>query len=123
MASPKALIVSDHELLIRGLREMLREADVDVIGIAPTVEQARRHLRVEQPDLLFVETDIAPDTHVYLLLAQAPHVRGLIFVTLQENDVVVITRQRVPALSADLVRALAEDAPWALHPEREGSWP
>ncbi len=58
--SKRVLIASNHGLFGEGLRSLLQEreeADVDVIGVVSTVDEALQALKEHEPDLIVVDYD------------------------------------------------------------------
>jgi len=52
----KVLIVEDHKVVAEGLQSLIgREPDLEVVGLASTVEDARRLEKERRPDILLVD--------------------------------------------------------------------
>src|SRR3954451_19480118 len=81
-ATPRVLLVDDHDLFRTGLRNLLEEQGVQVVGEAGTGAEAIRHVRELAPDVVVMDlnmpgmggveatrqiTSIAPLTRVVVL--------------------------------------------------------
>ncbi len=78
----RALIVDDEELGRRVLRTLLStDDDVEVIGEAATASEARRKIREQQPDLVFMDIEIPGGSGIELLLEMGEPLPYVIFVT------------------------------------------
>jgi DNA-binding NarL/FixJ family response regulator len=52
----KILIVEDHKIVAEGLQSLItQESDLEVVGLASTVEEARRLGRESRPDVILVD--------------------------------------------------------------------
>lgn len=60
MAEPRILIVDDHQLAREGLRAVLAESGIDVVGAASTGEQAVELARELEPDIVLMDVRLGP---------------------------------------------------------------
>ena len=57
-ASPRVLLVDDHDLFRTGLRNLLEEEGVDVVGEAAAGDDALRYVRELQPDVVVMDLNM-----------------------------------------------------------------
>ena len=55
---PRVLLVDDHDLFRTGLRNLLEEEGVDVVGEAAEGEGALRYVRELQPDVVVMDLNM-----------------------------------------------------------------
>ncbi|HEX3003372.1 MAG TPA: response regulator transcription factor, partial [Angustibacter sp.] len=61
MAAIRVFLLDDHEIVRRGLRELLeREDDIEVVGESGEAEQARRRIPALRPDVAILDARL-PD--------------------------------------------------------------
>ncbi|MFN2471853.1 MAG: response regulator [Gaiellaceae bacterium] len=61
---PRVLIVDDHDLFRRGLRNLLEEQDIDVSGEAANGREAVAHVREDPPDIVLMDINMPAMTGV-----------------------------------------------------------
>jgi DNA-binding NarL/FixJ family response regulator len=67
-ARVRVLIVDDRPLVVAGIREVLGEdASIEVIGAAVTASEAIRTVRLERPDVIFLDVRLAQDSGFSLI--------------------------------------------------------
>jgi Response regulator of the LytR/AlgR family len=84
----KAVIVDDERLARKRLRELLAaHPDVLVVGEADSVDTAERLIKECQPDVIFLDVEMPPQTGFDLLplIADVPSAPEIVFVTAYEN--------------------------------------
>ena len=57
-AIPRVLLVDDHDLFRTGLRNLLEEEGVDVVGEAAAGDEALRYVRELQPDVVVMDLNM-----------------------------------------------------------------
>ncbi len=60
MTSPRILIVDDHQLAREGLKAVLADSGVDVVGVAATGEDAVEQARSLEPDVVLMDVRLGP---------------------------------------------------------------
>jgi NarL family two-component system response regulator LiaR len=87
-AHPRVLLVDDHDLFRTGLRNLLEEEGVDVVGEAGAGEEALRHVRELQPDVVVMDLNMPGMTGVEAtkkIIAHAPLTR-VVVLTISDQD-------------------------------------
>ena len=87
-ASPRVLLVDDHDLFRTGLRNLLEEEGVDVVGEAAAGEDALRHVRELQPDVVVMDLNMPGMNGVEAtkrIIAHAPLTR-VVVLTISDQD-------------------------------------
>ena len=104
----RVFVVDDHAVVRAGLRTLLGDAGIDVVGEAPDAETALRRLRGLDPDVLVVDVNLPGGSGIDALpdlLAAAPRARALV---LSIHDHPRYARQAFAAGAAGFV---VKDAP------------
>ena len=87
-ASPRVLLVDDHDLFRTGLRNLLEEEGVDVVGEAAAGDDALRYVRELQPDVVVMDLNMPGMTGVEAtkkIIAYAPLTR-VVVLTISDQD-------------------------------------
>src|ERR687887_1193785 len=87
-ASPRVLLVDDHDLFRTGLRNLLEEEGVDVVGEAAAGDDALRFVRELQPDVVVMDLNMPGMTGVEAtkkIIAYAPLTR-VVVLTISDQD-------------------------------------
>jgi DNA-binding NarL/FixJ family response regulator len=90
--NPRVLLVDDHDLFRTGLRNLLEEEGVDVVGEAAAGDEALRHVRELQPDVVVMDLNMPGMTGVEAtkrIVAHAPLTR-VVVLTISDQDVDVM---------------------------------
>src|SRR5881392_2482681 len=85
---PRVLLVDDHDLFRTGLRNLLEEEGVDVVGEAAEGEDALRYVRELQPDVVVMDLNMPRMNGVEAtkrIVAHAPLTRVLVL-TISDQD-------------------------------------
>jgi DNA-binding NarL/FixJ family response regulator len=85
---PRVLLVDDHDLFRTGLRNLLEEEGVDVVGEAAAGEDALRFVRELQPDVVVMDLNMPGITGVEAtkrIVAHAPLTR-VVVLTISDQD-------------------------------------
>jgi DNA-binding NarL/FixJ family response regulator len=85
---PRVLLVDDHDLFRTGLRNLLEDEGVDVVGEAAAGEEALRHVRELQPDVVVMDLNMPGMNGVEAtkqIVAHAPLTRVLVL-TISDQD-------------------------------------
>jgi NarL family two-component system response regulator LiaR len=85
---PRVLLVDDHDLFRTGLRNLLEEEGVDVVGEAAAGDDALRHVRELQPDVVVMDLNMPGMTGVEAtkkIIALAPLTR-VVVLTISDQD-------------------------------------
>jgi DNA-binding NarL/FixJ family response regulator len=86
--SPRVLLVDDHDLFRTGLRNLLEEEGVDVVGEAAEGEDALRYVRELQPDVVVMDLNMPRMNGVEAtkrIVAHAPLTR-VVVLTISDQD-------------------------------------
>ncbi len=90
-ATPRVVVVDDHELFRRGLREVLEEAGIDVVGEAGDGEAGLEAVAATAPDVVVMDLSLPGMGGIEAtrrLTAQAPATRVLVLtISADEDDV------------------------------------
>src|SRR5919201_1294678 len=104
-AHPRVLLVDDHDLFRTGLRNLLEEEGVDVVGEAGAGDEALRHVRELQPDVVVMDLNMPGMTGVEAtkkIIAHAPLTR-VVVLTISGK---VLERVRAATASPDAAEAI-----------------
>jgi DNA-binding NarL/FixJ family response regulator len=85
---PRVLLVDDHDLFRTGLRNLLEEEGVDVVGEAAAGDDALRHVRELQPDVVVMDLNMPGMGGVEAtkkIVAHAPLTR-VVVLTISDQD-------------------------------------
>ncbi|WOC14472.1 response regulator transcription factor [Gordonia sp. MP11Mi] len=86
----RVFLVDDHELVRRGLRDLLSTApDIDVVGEAATVAEARVQIAATAPDVAVLDVRLSDGNGVELcrdVRAENPAVRCLMLTSYADDD-------------------------------------
>ena len=85
---PRVLLVDDHDLFRTGLRNLLEEEGVDVVGEAAAGDEALRHVRELQPDVVVMDLNMPGMGGVEAtkkIIAHAPLTR-VVVLTISDQD-------------------------------------
>jgi DNA-binding NarL/FixJ family response regulator len=85
---PRVLLVDDHDLFRTGLRNLLEEEGVDVVGEAAEGEDALRYVRELQPDVVVMDLNMPKMGGVEAtkrIVAHAPLTR-VVVLTISDQD-------------------------------------
>ena len=93
----RVLIVDDHLMFVDSLVRLLRdESDVDVIGVAHTMEQAVQSLQALEPDVVLLDFRL-PDGDAPSLIARspelAPNARVVVMTGLEDDATMAAARE------------------------------
>ncbi len=102
------LIISDHILFAQALRRLLEQEGVHILGIVASEAEAMPLIREHQPSAVLVDVNGAEDLDAIAARLLSAH-RGdcqILFVSLDNTDVTVYTRQRLPGASTTELTAL-----------------
>jgi len=87
-AIPRVLLVDDHDLFRTGLRNLLDEEGVDVVGEAAAGDEALRYVRELQPDVVVMDLNMPGMGGVEAtkkIIAHAPLTR-VVVLTISDQD-------------------------------------
>ena len=87
-AIPRVLLVDDHDLFRTGLRNLLEEEGVDVVGEAAAGDEALRYVRELQPDVVVMDLNMPGMGGVEAtkkIIAHAPLTR-VVVLTISDQD-------------------------------------
>jgi DNA-binding NarL/FixJ family response regulator len=87
-ATPRVLLVDDHDLFRTGLRNLLEEEGVDVVGEAAAGDDALRFVRELQPDVVVMDLNMPGMSGVEAtkkIIAYAPLTR-VVVLTISDQD-------------------------------------
>lgn len=87
IASPAVLVVEDNWQIARSIRHWLEEADLTVMGPAPSIEHAQQCLKKETPEVAVVDLNLRGELS-YPLIAE---------LEAKNVQVIVITGYAAPA--------------------------
>ena len=86
----RVFLLDDHEVVRRGVRELLElEADLAVVGEAGSVEEARRGLPATRPDVAVLDVQLADGTGIEVcrgLRETQPEVRCLMLTSYADDE-------------------------------------
>ena len=108
---PRVLLVDDHDLFRTGLRNLLEEGDVDVVGEAGAGEDALRLVRELQPDVVVMDLNMPGMTGVEAtkrIVSLAPLTR-VVVLTISDQDADVMDAIMAGACGYLLKDASIED--------------
>jgi DNA-binding NarL/FixJ family response regulator len=108
---PRVLLVDDHDLFRTGLRNLLEEGDVDVVGEAGAGEDALRLVRELQPDVVVMDLNMPGMTGVEAtkrIISLAPLTR-VVVLTISDQDADVMDAIMAGACGYLLKDASIED--------------
>ncbi len=86
----RVMIVDDHEIVRRGIAEIIdREADLEVVAEAGTVEDGLRRANLVKPDVILVDLQLPDGTGVDImsqLTESAPDVRSVVLTSFDDDN-------------------------------------
>ena len=86
----RVFLLDDHELMRRGLRQLLEEAEgVDVVGEAGSAEVAKRRILALRPDVALLDIKLDQGSGVEVCRAvrdRDPTIRALMITTFDDED-------------------------------------
>ena len=93
MTAPRVVLVDDHELVRRGVADLL-EADglIEVVGEAASVEQARGRILATDPDVVLLDVRLPDGSGIDLcrdLRTSAPRVRCVMLTAYDDDEAMV----------------------------------
>ena len=93
----RIVIADDHAIVRRGLRQLLEEAQFEVVAEAETAEDAERYVRGHRPDVLVLDLNMPGEPSLNVI----PRMRR----ELPETQIVVLTMQNEPAYARTALAA------------------
>jgi two-component system, NarL family, response regulator LiaR len=108
---PRVLLVDDHDLFRTGLRNLLEEEGVDVVGEAAAGDEALRHVRELQPDVVVMDLNMPGMGGVEAtkkIISSAPLTR-VVVLTISDQDADVMNAILAGACGYLLKDASIED--------------
>jgi DNA-binding NarL/FixJ family response regulator len=84
----KLLIVDDHVLFREGLASIIREPDIEIVGLAGTVREAVEMVRTLKPDIILMDFYLPDGTGVEAtraILNEQPQCK-IIFLSMSDDD-------------------------------------
>src|SRR3954452_20621598 len=114
---PRVLLVDDHDLFPTGLRNLLEEEGVDVVGEAAAGDDALRHVRELQPDVVVMDLNMPGMGGVEAtkkIVAHAPLTR-VVVLTISDQDGDVMDAIFAGACGYLLKDASVEDVKRGIH--------
>lgn len=86
------MIVDDHEVVRRGIAEVIDRSDgMQIVGEAGTVAEALRRMPLVKPDVLLVDLQLPDGTGLDILTTaarQLPHTRSVVLTSFDDDDAV-----------------------------------
>jgi DNA-binding NarL/FixJ family response regulator len=114
---PRVLLVDDHDLFRTGLRNLLEEEGVDVVGEAAAGDEALLHVRELQPDVVVMDLNMPGMGGVdatKMIVAHAPLTR-VVVLTISDQDADVLDAILAGACGYLLKDASIEDVLKGIH--------
>lgn len=88
----RVMIVDDHEIVRRGVAELLESHDdLTVVAEAATVAEAARRMALVRPDLLLVDLQLPDGTGLDVIVTartQAPSARSVVLTSFGDDDAI-----------------------------------
>lgn len=86
----RVFLLDDHEIVIRGLRELFETEDgIEVVGEASTAEQALRRIPAVRPDVALLDVQLPDGTGIEVcreIRSTHPEIRCLMFTSFAEDE-------------------------------------
>ena len=93
VTAPRVFLVDDHELVRRGVADLLEaDGDIEIVGEASTVEQARGRILATQPDVVLLDVRLPDGSGIDLcrdLHSIAPTVRCVMLTAYDDDEAMV----------------------------------
>ncbi len=108
----RVLLIDDHPAILAGLRAILGQApDVEIVGEAATLTEAKALLESAQPDALILDYELGEDAGIKLLdaLAEAESRPAILLLSAHDNPAYLYEAYRLGA-SGYFLKELALDA-------------
>ncbi len=90
MGVTRVFLLDDHEIVRRGIRELLEhEADIVVSGEAATVEEARRRIAAARPDVAVLDVRLPDGSGVAFcreMRSSSPSMRAIMLTSFDDED-------------------------------------
>jgi DNA-binding NarL/FixJ family response regulator len=118
----RTVIVDDHRMVREGLKAMLRDTAVDVVGEADTTAMALQEIARTAPEVVLLDVRLQGQSGFEACRAIAAQHPGLavVFLTVYEDEQYVFEALRAGARGYMLKRATAEDIVRVLQDVRQG---
>ncbi len=104
----RVYLVDDHEIVRRGLRELLElEDDIDVVGESGSAEEAQRRIPALRPDVAVLDARLPDGSGIEVCRAVRgvdPSIRGLILTSYDDEQ--ALTAAVLAGASAYLLKAI-----------------
>ena len=108
----RVLVVDDHRLMLEGVSRILRShADIAVIGVAATAEEAVRQFRAHTPDVTLMDLQLRGSSGVQAIrsiLSEEPRAR-IVVLTMYSGEEDVFQALNAGAVAYLLKDAIPED--------------
>ena len=103
----RAFVIDDHEIVRRGLNDLLAEEDLTVVGEAATADEALREISLTQPDIVIVDLWVPDDSALdvcRVIRQRWPEMRRLMPISVDDD------RVRPWAVAAGIGSCVPKDA-------------
>ncbi|MFN2388227.1 MAG: response regulator [Actinomycetota bacterium] len=118
----KVLLVDDHRMIREGLKAMLRDTRVEVVGEASNVDEALVEIAEKEPETVLLDVRLQGQSGLdacRTIIERFPHL-AVVFLTVYEDEQYVFEALRAGAKGYMLKRASAEDIVQVLEQVRSG---
>jgi DNA-binding NarL/FixJ family response regulator len=85
----RAFLFDDHEVVRRGIRDLLEDSDIDVVREAGSVGEGRRRILELKPDVAVLDARLPDGSGIDVcrdIRSADPSIRGLLILTSHEDD-------------------------------------
>src|SRR3981081_41411 len=118
----RVLIVDDHQMVRAGLRAMLRDTKVEIVGEAANLEGALAEIDEHLPDAVLLDVRLQGQSGIEAcrVITERHPDSAVVFLTVYEDEQYVFEALRAGAKGYMLKRASADDIERVLQSVREG---
>jgi len=90
----RVFVVDDHDIVRRGLLDLLTKGDINVVGDAASAAQATRRILEQRPDVMVLDVQLQDGTGVQVcrdVRAQDPSIQGLLLTSAADEEAVALS--------------------------------
>lgn len=90
----RVFVLDDHDIVRRGLRDLLAKRDITVVGDSGSAEQATRRILDLRPDVMMLDVQLPDGTGVQVcrdVRAQDPSIQGLLLTSAGDEEALMLS--------------------------------
>lgn len=90
----RVFVVDDHDIVRRGLLDLLTKGDINVVGDEGSAAQATRRILEQRPDVMVLDVQLQDGSGVQVcrdVRSQDPSIQGLLLTSAPDEEAVVLS--------------------------------